>query len=213
MAADDPDQRRLACHPHAPGHDRSDAHRARRSPSYATRRRQAGPGQLDGGRRRRGRRRHLEPGRHPDLPVSRRRCAHLLSDVALRRQPARLYETPEQRRDARSSSRGARGRSSTLRGPSGARCSMSTSRRLFLEATESPPLRHWWRATRLRPSRRRATVGFPVALKLWSRTITHKTDVGGVKTRSARRRRPSARFRADQEPVSARRSGPRTSWA
>ncbi len=25
------------------------------------------------------------------------------------------------------------------------------------------------------------TVGFPVALKLWSRTITHKTDVGGVR--------------------------------
>ena len=31
-----------------------------------------------------------------------------------------------------------------------------------------------------RPSQRRGEIGYPVVLKLFSETITHKTDVGGV---------------------------------
>jgi acetyltransferase len=36
-------------------------------------------------------------------------------------------------------------------------------------------------------------IGFPVAVKLWSRVITHKTDVGGVKLGSPTTRRSAAR--------------------
>ena len=91
-------QRRPARHPHAARHDRSDAHRGGARQARA-RRRQAGPRELDGGRRRRGRGRHPESGRDPHLPVPGRRRAHLLSDVALRRQPAQSL------RNARASSR------------------------------------------------------------------------------------------------------------
>ncbi len=92
-----------------------------------------------------------------------------------------LYETPmprtgadghpaERRRDHRPGMR--RGQDAARRGGSQGRARQ---------------LRHPGRAdargreTRMRRSRRRARLGFPVAVKLWSRVITHKTDVGGVK--------------------------------
>ena len=48
-------------------------------------------------------------------------------------------------------------------------------------------------------------MGFPVAVKLWSRVITHKTDVGGVKLGLGGRGRRRARVRG--HPGVGRREG------
>ena len=70
------------------------------------------------------------------------------------------------------------------------------------------------RATRPRRVAAARELGFPVALKLWSRTITHKTDVGGVKLGLAdadgRRAARSTRSRPRVADEGRRRS---TSWA
>ena len=50
-------------------------------------------------------------------------------------------------------------------------------------------------------------IGFPVVLKLHSRTITHKTDVGGVQLNLAERRRRSARPFARSSRSVGRRAG------
>jgi acetyltransferase len=52
-----------------------------------------------------------------------------------------------------------------------------------------------------------AALGFPVAVKLWSRTITHKTDVGGVRLAIADTAAVAQAFRDIRESVAAK-AGP-----
>jgi len=47
-------------------------------------------------------------------------------------------------------------------------------------------------------------VGFPVAVKLWSRTVTHKTDVGGVRLGLSDAAAVAAAFRGIKESVTAK---------
>ena len=142
---------------------------------------QAGAGELDGGRRRGCRRRHPQSRRNPELRVPRRRRADLLSDVALRLQSARPLRDARATAGRRARIRRSRRRSSRPRAP---------QRRTLLDEHESKALlgSYGIPVTPTRVARDEAeavaaaeALGFPVAVKLWSRTITHKTDVGGVK--------------------------------
>ena len=62
---------------------------------------QAGPGELDGRGRRRGRRGDPQPGGHPDLPLPRHRRPRLPRDVAVGLQPPRPLRDPDPARRLR----------------------------------------------------------------------------------------------------------------
>ena len=185
-----PGQRRPAGRPHAPGHDRPDADR-RAAGALRAHRGQAGAGELDGRRRRRGR--HGDPagGRDPHLPLPGHRGRDVQLHVALQRRAPRAVRDAGHAattRRARSTGR-SRATSSTPRGGSAARCSPSSSRSRCSPRTRFPS-----RETRIAPSEDEAVaaaeaIGYPVVLKLHSHTITHKTDVGGVQLNLRRRRR------------------------
>ena len=91
-----------------------------------------------------------------------------------------LYETPERRPDAELRPAEARAIIDAARAEGRTLLDEHESKAI-LEASGIPTV-----TTRVARDEAEAvvaarTAGFPVALKLWSRTITHKTDVGGVR--------------------------------
>ena len=180
---------------------------------------QAGPGQLDGRRRRRGRRGDpaARPASRPS-PTPTPPPAPSTHMWRYSRQPARPL------RDARTGRAGpdagrARprpGRAASIqavrgRGPDAADRGRveAAARRL-----RHPDRRHARRRDdEARPSRPPTRSATRSSLKLHSETITHKTDVGGVRLNLARRRRGARAPSRDPRRRSRERPAPGTSWA
>ena len=145
-------------------------------------RRQAGPRLVDGRSGRGGRGGHPPPGRHPDLRVPRHGDRDVQRAVALRAGPARPVRDAEPARRRRAGDGPGRGdapSSAALARPA-APCSRKSSQRPCCRPMASPSPRRASHPPPTRPSRRPPRIGYPVVLKLYSHTITHKTDVGGV---------------------------------
>ena len=179
--------------------------------------RQAGPGQLDGRGRRRGRRGDPQTGRHPDLPLPRHRRPRLQRTCgATADNLAGLYETPTGRLapDEDEPDRDRAGR--IIAGRPGRRPDAADRGRVEAAARR---LRHPDRPDPRRPRRRgrpsasAGAIGYPVVLKLHSETITHKTDVGGVQLNLRDADAVRDAYRAIEASVRRDAPAPGTSWA
>ncbi|HVV48231.1 MAG TPA: bifunctional acetate--CoA ligase family protein/GNAT family N-acetyltransferase [Polyangia bacterium] len=114
-----------------------------------------------------------------------------------------LYETPVRQPDGETQ-------------PAGARAIIGAAhaeRRTLLDEQESKALlaSYGIPVTPIRVARDEAeaveaarTLGFPVAVKLWSRTVTHKTDVGGVRLGLGDANAVATAFRGIRESVTAK---------
>ena len=145
--------------------------------------RQTRPRQLDGRRGCGGGRGDSQPRQYSHLPLSRHRRPRLQLHVAVHRQPEGAVRNsgPAGRfRRLDAGPQPGRRTSSPGRAPKGAPSSPSSnpSRSWQPTAFQSPRPSSPRSAGRGRESR--GEIGYPVVLKLYSETITHKTDVGGV---------------------------------
>ena len=109
-----------------------------------------------------------------------------------------LYETPRARSDADAHPGGRRARSSPSLAPKGRTLLDEHESKAILASYGIPTV-----PTRVARDESEAVaaareLGFPVAVKLWSRTITHKTDVGRRQAGPGRRRRRGAGLPGDQ---------------
>ena len=144
--------------------------------------RQADFGELDGRRGGSGGRGNSEPGEHSDLPVSGYRGARVHLHVALGIQPERPLRDAVAARNIRD---GAPDKALTDEIIQNARRAGRTilteaESKQVLDAYGIPTVRTWWQPPSKKPSAHAEQIGYPVVLKLFSETITHKTDVGGV---------------------------------
>ena len=94
-----------------------------------------------------------------------------------------LYETPSLAEGQELDSRARRQsrKSSRTRARAGVCCSTNSNRSKFFRIMAFRRSRRESRAAKTKRSNMRREIGFPVVLKVFSDTITHKTDVGGVK--------------------------------
>ena len=150
---------------------------------YARLRGQARPGQLDGRGRRRGRRGDPPEGRHPDLrlsptppPAPSTPCGATATTSGASTRPPPGGSDPTRT-------------SPTATGPRALIQAVRASGRALLTEAESKQLLALYGiptvATHVARDEGQAVasadeIGYPVVLKLFSETITHKTDVGGV---------------------------------
>ena len=215
IVAKDPEQRRPARRPHPPGDDRPDPDR-RAVEAVCQARRQADPGQLDGRRRRRRRATTSStgPASRPSPtptppPASSTPCGGTATTSAASTRPRPAVDDgrrPRPDRDAAEAIvRAAR---------SGGRTILTEYESKRLLAAYGIPTVETVVATDEDAAVAAAErIGYPVVLKLHSETITHKTDVGGVKLNLADADAVRKAFRAIQESVTRARSAPATSRA
>ena len=154
--------------------------------------RQAGAGQLDGRRGRGGRRGDSEPRQHSHLPLSRHRRARLQLHVAVQLQPeGRCTKRRPCREDSADWTPDRKLVDEIIAESRGAGRTILTEfeSKQVLAAYGIPTAKTVIATDAGRRRRRRPTrSAIPVVLKLYSETITHKTDVGGVQLNLGRRR-------------------------
>ena len=210
IAAKDPEQRRPAGDPHAAGHDRSDADRRAAeaaAPSWkASRCWRAGWAAWTW---RRARRSSTAPAFPPSpIPTPRRASSTTCGGTATTCAACtKRPSMPEDSADVdaataswpRRSSRGARGEGRTI-------LTEFESKQL-LAAYGIPTVKTASPRRRTKPSSAADEIGYPVVLKLYSETITHKTDVGGVQLNLGDAEAVAQAFDAIRDLGRARRSG------
>ena len=197
IAAKDPNSDGLLVDPHAAGHDRPDARPPSSCSRYAQDRRQAGARELDGRRRRRGRRGDPQPGRHPDLRLSRHgRRASSTTCGATAYNLRGLYETPDPADEPtarRPRPRAAPRRSSTAARPPGRTLLTEAESKQLLAAYGIPTVETARRRDRGRGRRGAPTrSAIPVVLKLLLRD-DHAQDRRRRRAAEPARRRRGAR--------------------
>ncbi len=181
---------------------------------YALLHRQAGAGELDG-RRRCGRRRgYPEPAGIPTFPFPDTAAKAFADIVEVRLQPEGHYR----RRHCAPSEPGARtacsASSIVRRSPRqrAAPSSPSTSPRSCWSPTASSTVRTEIASGVDQAIEIAGQIGDPVVLKLYSETITHKTDVAAVAAQPEKRRRSRFAFDEIRRQVEQK-MGPGISWA
>ena len=146
----------------------------------------------------------------PATTRPKRRCAPSRCCATYRRNQAQLLQAPparaarpapDLRRGARARRRGAGRRPRHARpSPRPRRCWRPTACRWWPRAWSAPtPTRRW---------PRREAIGYPVALKILSPDITHKSDVGGVALNLRRRGRAARSAAPGHAGARAARCGP-----
>jgi len=126
-------------------------------------------------------RRHPEPGRHPDVSISRYRRARVLLHVALQPTPCagctKRLCSAEKMLQGRTAHRSAR--SSTTHSANGRTLLTEEESKQLLAAYGLPTVPTTIAKTEDEAGEASSGTGYPIVLKLLSETITHKTEVGG----------------------------------
>ncbi len=148
----------------------------------STLQRQADSCELDGGQPGHNRHRHSQQPRNSDLRLSRKCCANFSLHVAIQRRLASVVRNavaePCRRRSCRLQAGGRFIATSAAIGPHAVdRGRVEAIAGHLRDSDGGNGECH----QRRRSSAVRQKIGYPVVLKLLSNTITHKTDVGGVK--------------------------------
>ena len=147
----------------------------------------------------------LHPRRHPGVPLPRHRRPRLQPHVALQPehpQPVRDAGAGRQRGRRRRSRRG-RGLDRLRPGRGADPLDEAESKRL-LELYRIPVVPTRVATTEEQAVTLAAELGYPAVLKLHSQTITHKTDVGGVRLNLANAKAVRRAYRAIERSVSRR---------
>ncbi len=162
------------------GHDESDAD-GRAFEALRAEHGKTGDGQLDGRSRGGGGQGHPEPRGHSDVSLPGYRGHGLQLHVAVQLQPARALRNAEAaRRSGRGPDRAKAKRYSTKYAQSGRTILTEFESKELLSAYGIPTVATTTAAAEEEAVKCADEIGYPVVLKLYSETITHKTDVGGV---------------------------------
>ena len=171
----------------AAGHDRSHPHRRTVEAATPKQRRQAAAGQLDGRRDVAAGEETAQPRQHSHLPLpgyrgARLHCMWQYADNLQGAVPDSGTAPGSRHPDA-----GPRSGEAVLsrgRGPRGAPSSPSWESKQVLAAYGIPRRQDHIAASSADAVKAADAIGYPVVVKLYSETITHKTDVGGVQLES-----------------------------
>ena len=207
IAANDPESDGTAGHPHSAGHDQVHAHRRTAARIYAKIRWASRSWPVGWAAMTSPRGTDSQSRRHPHLRVPRYRGTHVHYLWQYSDNLRGLYETPAASPMvmATRTTRPRRGKMIEDVRTAGRTLLTEFESKSLLSAYGIPTVVTRIATDRRKPSRLPSDIGYPVVLKLHSHTITHKTDVGGVKLDL--RTRPPSRRRSTRSAKGAIKAG------